>query len=60
MKKFELYLIKIVIGLIIISIAHKISDSFISGGIAGAIYGGVLEIIRETMEEDKWNQRNMR
>ena len=52
MNRFNLILIKIAIGLIIVCIAHTISDSFESGGIAIALFMTILQYINKKTKED--------
>lgn len=52
MKKFNLYLIEICIGLILFCITHTISDSFEAGGIAGAIYVLIVDFLNDIFKEE--------
>ena len=52
MRKFNLVILKTIVYIIICYIAHKISDDFLSGGIAMAMCICVGNFIDKKSEED--------
>lgn len=52
MKKFNLYILKIIFCLLICYITNKMSDTYLSGGIAGILCMSILEIIDKKSEEE--------
>ena len=52
MKKFNLYILKIVFCLLICYVSNKMSDTYLSGGIAGILCTSIIEIIDKKIKEE--------